>query len=155
MTSFDYNYQNAFRCNLCYADLCHARVILHTHKNLNTIACLKAFWYFQSNDVITQMSHSMSGLNVRRELLLFYKATSVKVGEHSSSTGVVSLLSILTLCSYLCRSCLQWGRCWRDILKRSCVVLQKCPLHSDRRYIPYSVVQHQWPYNLEKQRHIK
>ena len=23
MTSFDYNYQNAFRCNLCCADLCH------------------------------------------------------------------------------------------------------------------------------------
>ena len=29
MTSYDYHYQNAFRCNLCYADLCHARVILH------------------------------------------------------------------------------------------------------------------------------
>ena len=25
--SFDYNYQNAFRCNLCYADLFHARAI--------------------------------------------------------------------------------------------------------------------------------
>ena len=29
MTSFNYNYQNAFRCNLWYADLCHARAILH------------------------------------------------------------------------------------------------------------------------------
>ena len=26
------------KCDLCYADLCHARAILH-------IACLKAFWY--------------------------------------------------------------------------------------------------------------
>ena len=34
MTSFDYNYQNAFRCKLCYADLCHTRVILHKRKNI-------------------------------------------------------------------------------------------------------------------------
>ena len=34
MTSFDYHYQNAFRCNLCNDDLCHARAILHTHKNI-------------------------------------------------------------------------------------------------------------------------
>ena len=27
------NYQNAFRCSLCYADLCHARAILHKRKN--------------------------------------------------------------------------------------------------------------------------
>ena len=33
MTSFDYNYQNAFRCHLCYADLCHARAILLKRKN--------------------------------------------------------------------------------------------------------------------------
>ena len=33
MASFDYNYQNAFRCNLCYADLCHARAILHKRNN--------------------------------------------------------------------------------------------------------------------------
>ena len=32
MASFDYNYQNAFRCNLCNADLCHARVILQKKK---------------------------------------------------------------------------------------------------------------------------
>ena len=29
LASFDYDYQNAFRCNLCYSHLCHARVILH------------------------------------------------------------------------------------------------------------------------------
>ena len=29
MASFDYTYQNAFRCNLCNANLCHARAILH------------------------------------------------------------------------------------------------------------------------------
>ena len=33
MASFDYSYQNAFWCNLCYADLCHARAILHKRKN--------------------------------------------------------------------------------------------------------------------------
>ena len=27
MMSFDYDYQNAFRCNLCNVDLCHARAI--------------------------------------------------------------------------------------------------------------------------------
>ena len=32
MTSSDYNYQNAFRCNFWYADLCHARAILHKRK---------------------------------------------------------------------------------------------------------------------------
>ena len=32
MASFDYNYQNAFRCNLCNADLCHARAILQQQK---------------------------------------------------------------------------------------------------------------------------
>ena len=32
-TPFDYNDQNAFRCNLCYADLCHARAILHKRKS--------------------------------------------------------------------------------------------------------------------------
>ena len=26
MTSFDYNYHNAFRCNVCNADLCHVRL---------------------------------------------------------------------------------------------------------------------------------
>ena len=38
----DYNYQNAFRCNLCNVDLCHSRAI--PHKRKNTIACRKAFW---------------------------------------------------------------------------------------------------------------
>ena len=32
MTSSDYNYQNAFRCNLCNVDLCHAQTILHNRK---------------------------------------------------------------------------------------------------------------------------
>ena len=32
MMSFDYNYQNAFRYNLCCADLCHAGAILHKSK---------------------------------------------------------------------------------------------------------------------------
>ena len=32
MASFDYNYQNAFCCNLCYADLCHTAVISHKRK---------------------------------------------------------------------------------------------------------------------------
>ena len=32
MASFEYNYQNAFRCNLCSADFCHARAILHKRK---------------------------------------------------------------------------------------------------------------------------
>ena len=31
-TSFDYNYQNAFRCNLCYVDLCQTWAILHKRK---------------------------------------------------------------------------------------------------------------------------
>ena len=35
MAPFDYNYQNAFRCNLCNADLCHARAILHKEKKNN------------------------------------------------------------------------------------------------------------------------
>ena len=35
MTSFDYNYQNTFRCTLCYADLCHARDWFFT-KETNT-----------------------------------------------------------------------------------------------------------------------
>ena len=29
-------------------------------KILNTIACLKAFWYMESNDVIVQMSYKIS-----------------------------------------------------------------------------------------------
>ena len=33
MASFAYNYQNALRCNLCYADLCHAQAILDKEKN--------------------------------------------------------------------------------------------------------------------------
>ena len=32
IVSFDYNYQNAFRCNLCSADLFHTRAILHNRK---------------------------------------------------------------------------------------------------------------------------
>ena len=32
-TSFDYNYQDAFRCNLCNVDLCHAPAILHKRKD--------------------------------------------------------------------------------------------------------------------------
>ena len=32
MASFDYNYQNTFHCNLCYADLSHTGVILHKRK---------------------------------------------------------------------------------------------------------------------------
>ena len=48
MTSFDYNYQNAFRCSLCSADLCHARAILH--KSLpKSILVL--------DDVVVQMPH--------------------------------------------------------------------------------------------------
>ena len=41
MASFDYTYQNAFRCNLCVT---HERFFTKG-KILNTIACLKAFWY--------------------------------------------------------------------------------------------------------------
>ena len=37
MTSFDCNYQNALRCNLCNADLCHARAILHKAKKLYSV----------------------------------------------------------------------------------------------------------------------
>ena len=33
MTSFDYNYQNAFRFNLCTVHVCHPRAILHKRKN--------------------------------------------------------------------------------------------------------------------------
>ena len=33
MTSFDYNYQNTFRCNLCNVHSCHARAIRHKRKN--------------------------------------------------------------------------------------------------------------------------
>ena len=39
MMSFDYNYQNAFRCNLCNADLCHARAILHKRKLASKHSC--------------------------------------------------------------------------------------------------------------------
>ena len=31
--SYDYNYQNAFRCSVCNVDLCHARAILHKRNN--------------------------------------------------------------------------------------------------------------------------
>ena len=34
MTALDYNYQNAFRCNLYYVDLCHTRAILHKIQNI-------------------------------------------------------------------------------------------------------------------------
>ena len=45
MTSFDYNYQNAFRCSLCYADsVTHERFFIK-EKILNTIACPKAFFW--------------------------------------------------------------------------------------------------------------
>ena len=44
--TFDYDYQNAFRCNLCNEGLCHARAILYKRKKkASTVACLKAFWY--------------------------------------------------------------------------------------------------------------
>ena len=43
MTSFDYNYQDAFRYNLCYADFYER--FFSKEKIPNTIACLKAFWY--------------------------------------------------------------------------------------------------------------
>ena len=33
MTSFDYNYHNAFRCNLCSTDSCHAQAMFHKRKN--------------------------------------------------------------------------------------------------------------------------
>ena len=32
----DYNYQNAFRYNLCYVDLCYARAILHKRRKKKT-----------------------------------------------------------------------------------------------------------------------
>ena len=35
MSSFDCNYQNAFRCNLCYVDLYHARAILHKREDIS------------------------------------------------------------------------------------------------------------------------
>ena len=31
VASFDYNYQNAFHCNLCNVDLCHARATSLRH----------------------------------------------------------------------------------------------------------------------------
>ena len=53
MRLFDYDYQNAFRCN------CVTRKRFFTkEKGLNTIACLKAFWELQSNDIIIRIPYS-------------------------------------------------------------------------------------------------
>ena len=73
MTSFDYNYQNAIHCNLCNADLCHIRVILHKRKILlSTMACrilvvVTSSWRHHANDVIMQMPYIL----VRRLLPRF------------------------------------------------------------------------------------
>ena len=58
------DYQNAFRCNLCYVDLCHARAILHKRKNTEynslpqSIMVVLVKWRHHANDVITQMTSS-------------------------------------------------------------------------------------------------
>ena len=53
MTSFDFA---AIYCADCVT---HERFFTKETKIPNTIACLKAFWYLQSNDVIIQMSHPL------------------------------------------------------------------------------------------------
>ena len=61
MTSFGYNYQNAFRCNLCNADLCHARVILHKRTNTEynslpqSILVVVAKWRHHANVLLAQI----------------------------------------------------------------------------------------------------
>ena len=55
MTSFDYNYQNAFCYKLCYVDLCHTQGILHKRKNTKynslpqSILVLLVKWHHRAN----------------------------------------------------------------------------------------------------------
>ena len=57
MSSFDYNYQNALRCSLCYADLCHARAILHKRTNTECNSLPQSILVLVVKDVIMKMAY--------------------------------------------------------------------------------------------------
>ena len=79
MMSFDWNYQDALRCNLCNADLCHARIILHKRRN-------------SEYDSLPQ-SILVVAVNCRHHAnALFFNFTILRILAHSFRDGVCVFL---------------------------------------------------------------